>query len=54
MNRQKIDSSLLALARALGWQRKVDCIVKAYDYERLQKILLHKNIEIKINNMKTL
>lgn len=47
MNRQKIDSSLLALARALGWQRKVDCIVKAYDYERLQKILLHKNIEIK-------
>ncbi len=47
MNRQKIDSTLLNLARALGWQKKFDCIVKAYDYQRLKNILLHKKIEIK-------
>ena len=46
MNRQKIDSSLLAVAKALGWQKKIDCIVKAYDFERLKKIFLHRKIEI--------
>lgn len=46
MNRQKIDSSLLVVAKALGWQKKIDCIVKAYDFERLKKIFLHRKIEI--------
>ena len=46
MNRQKIDSSLLAVAKALGWQKKIDCIVKAYDFARLKNIFLHRKIEI--------
>lgn len=47
MNQQKIDKSLLVMAQALGKDGKIDCIVKAYDYQRLKNILLHKNIKIK-------
>ncbi len=47
MNKQKIDKNLLEVVSALGWQKKIDCIIRAYDYDRLKKILLHKKIEIK-------
>lgn len=46
MNKQKIDKTLQNLVNALGTNKKIDCIVKAYDYDRLKKILLHKNIQI--------
>lgn len=47
MNRQKIDNCLLAIVQTLESDKKIDCIVKAYDYQRLKNILLHKKVEIK-------
>ena len=46
MNKQKIDPALLTVVKVLGWQKKMDCIVKAFDYERLKNIFLHRKIEI--------
>lgn len=46
MNKQKIDNSLLIISQILGEDKKIDCIVKAYDYQRLKNILLHKKIPI--------
>ena len=46
MNKRKIDLALLTVVKVLGWQKKMDCIVKAFDYERLKNIFLHRKIEI--------
>ncbi len=43
----KIDRALLTRTEALTEGQRLDCIVKAYDYDRLKKFLLHKKIEIR-------
>lgn len=46
MTKDKIDKSLLALASTLSGGANVECIVRAYDYDRLKAYLHKKNIRI--------
>ncbi len=46
MKNIKIDEALLTRAYALSDKQSIECIVKATDYQRLKKYLIHKKIEI--------
>jgi len=46
MKKEKIDRSLLLVVDALNESKKVECIVKAHDYQRLKGYLQKKNIHI--------
>lgn len=46
MKNMKIDKTLLTHSYALSDKQSIDCIVKASDYQRLKKYLIHKKIEI--------
>ena len=46
MNYNKIDKTLFHQASMLGKDKKWECIVHSYDYERTKSSLIHKNIEI--------
>ncbi len=46
MNFNKIDKTLFSIVSMLQDDKRWECIVHAYDYERTKNILLHKNIKI--------
>lgn len=46
MKFEKIDKNLLGHAYALVGQDRLECIVKAFDFDRLKKYILHKKIEV--------
>lgn len=45
MIKDKIDRTLLDKVHVLSEEENIECIVKAYDYQRLKKILIHKKIK---------
>lgn len=46
MNNSKIDCFLLSKTKTLSQDKKITCIVKAYNFDRVKKFLQEKNIEI--------
>ena len=46
MIKEKIDRNLLNIVQMLQENSSVECIVRAYDYSRLEKILHNRNIKI--------
>ncbi len=46
MRKEKIDKSLLIVVDALNENKNIECIVKAYDYQRLKNYLQKKKIHI--------
>lgn len=46
MNYSKIDKLLLSQVSISSENEKVDCIVKAFDFPRLKKYLLHNRCDI--------
>ena len=46
MNKNKIDKMLLNIVSSLADDKKNECIVKAYDFDRTKNILIHRNIHI--------
>ena len=46
MNKTKIDKNLLSIVSMLEEDKKWECIVLAYDYQRTKNILLHRKIDI--------
>ncbi len=46
MKKDKIDKGLLFKVNALSDNNKLDCIVKAYDYDRLKSYLHNKKIDV--------
>lgn len=46
MKLEKIDKCLLSRVSTLSKESKVECLVKAFDYQRLKSFLHNKNIEI--------
>lgn len=46
MIKDKIDKILLNIVETQTEGKKIDCIIKAYDYQRLKKILHNRNIKV--------